>query len=622
MLNDNTYKAIVKAFNNIKNSDKKINNFPTIIDFILNLENHEQLSCLKDFSEETKIDYEILLKAYNTEILNKKGISETKQKEIDNLHRFYRIKKKRASNGTVSFEGIVIDNVEFVEMLKSFGFYRYDIGAKQSKFVKITDNQIEDVSEEQIIDFVENYVKNLPQRVINDPDIGEITIQNSLIIKKLYDSLDLLFKKRILGRLNPDKKICLLEDTKTEKYFFFQNCYVKVSETEVIQGDYSDITKYIWKDNILERDYTKGDGEKGVFEKFCQRLAGEVLTEEAEYKNFNQQAYTERLQSLKTYIGYLLHSYYKGKLRAICFTDSSSEETESNGRTGKTMLTRAIVKMLQHKKDDKEEKAAAVYAEISGKSFDVRDVHKYSKVKLDTKIIHINDLPRFFGIEPLFNDISDGCEAKELYANKFSVMAKFVLSTNYMIKIAGESSKDRIRFFEVANHYNASFSPDMEFNQWFFDDWTGENAIEWLRFNDFCISCLQDYFKLGMIEAKSINLNEKELREFTSKEFYNWMEEQLSENDSDGNYKSIDERIIINKADDLEIQKYDKKLLFGEYKKEFYDGMNKKQQADFTQKKLIGWIKFYFKKKFPTVEILEKHSGGVYWIWFVEKENN
>ena len=544
---------------------------------------------------------------------------EADQAAIEHMHRFYRLKFKKTKEAT-TFEGITIDNVEFVELLKSFGFYRFDTGAKQSKFVKITDNQIEDVSEEQIIDYVEKYIKNLPERTTTIDGIEEITITKSLIIKKMYDSIDILFKKRILGRLNPDHSIKIMEDTKHEKFLFFQNCYVKVTADEITPGDYSDIKKCIWKDNILERDYMPGDDEIGVFQKFCQRLAGEILPEEPMYKIFNPEAYTERLQSLQTYIGYLLHSYYKGKLRAICFTDSSSEETESNGRTGKTMLCRFIVKMLQYKQDDKEDKAAAVYAEISGKSFDVRDVHKYSKVKLDTKIIHINDLPRFFGIEPLFNDISDGCEAKELYANKFSVMAKFVLSTNYMIKIAGESSKDRIRFFEVANHYNASFSPDQEFKQWFGDDWCGENAIEWLRFNDYCIFCLQQYFKLGMLEAKSINLNEKELREFTSKEFYNWMQEFMDEKDTEGNTKAIDERLIINKSDVLDLQKYDKKDLFKSYKDEFYESMNKKQQADFTQKKLIGWMKFYFKKKFPSVEIIEKHSGGVYWIWFVEKE--
>lgn len=550
-------------------------------------------------------------------------------KKIDEMHNFYRLKWKKTKDG-VNFEGIVIDKVLFVDLLKSFGFFRYDLGSKQSKFVKISDNKIEDVSEEQIIDFTERYIKKIPEREIIEDD-QQIFITTQLLIKKMYDSIDELFKKRLLGRLNPENQIKIMEDEKHCKYVFFRNNYLKISENKVFVGDYSEIKNCIWKDNVLERDYKECDGVTGVFEKFCRRLCGEIFPTEKNYDKFNQKQFDERFLSLKTYIGYLLHSYYKGKLRSICFTDSSEDENQANGRTGKTMLSRSIVKMLQYKLDDKEDKAASVYAEISGKNFDVRDVHRYSKVKLDTKIIHINDLPRFFAIEPLFTDIADGCEAKELYMNKFTVMSKFILSTNHMIKINGESSKDRIRFFEVANHYNSNFSPDMEFGHWFFDDWTNERAIEWHRFDSFMINCIQTYFKHGLIEAVVINLNEKELREFTDKDFYQWMEEKLILRDANGEfiYKTDEDGNLAenpfytNLPNTLNIERYNKKDVFKHYFEQFKDSMTAKKRAEFNQRKLMSWIRYYIDKKHPELEVVEpkKSSGGNYWIYFNYRED-
>ena len=56
---------------------------------------------------------------------------------------------------------------------------------------------------------------------------------------------------------------------------------------------------------------------------------------------------------------------------------------------------------------------------------------------------------------------------------------------------------------ELSQYYNSKKTPLDEFDKLLFDDWDKE---EWLRFDNYMLSCLQKYIKNGFTKAEFKNL--------------------------------------------------------------------------------------------------------------------
>ncbi len=118
---------------------------------------------------------------------------------------------------------------------------------------------------------------------------------------------------------------------------------------------------------------------------------------------------------------------------------------------------------------------------------------------------------------------------KDAFYIKFEESPKIVITSNYPIKGPGGSSDERRRFeFEVANYYNADFTPEVEFgNRFFNEDW-GIN--EWQKFYHFLMECLMEYLNIGLKKSPSINFEKKKLEMNTSKEFLEFADNFLEFN--------------------------------------------------------------------------------------------
>src|SRR5699024_10551609 len=102
------------------------------------------------------------------------------------------------------------------------------------------------------------------------------------------------------------------EDTQSEAYFYYTNKCVKITKDKIELLDYTELKNhYVWKESILTcpinlLDFAD-DQENNIWAKFLFNVCDQD---------------NERLQSLTCIIGYLMHKYYEGKLKAIVFTDS------------------------------------------------------------------------------------------------------------------------------------------------------------------------------------------------------------------------------------------------------------------------------------------------------------
>jgi hypothetical protein len=453
---------------------------------------------------------------------------DTEETRIKHLHRFYHI--KRTKGKFVKNDAITIDKMKVVEIMMEEGFYRLDneMNAMDYRFVHAKNKTLKVVDENNIIDFfLKQYVKNLPDYkliwVTDAEDTSdqeetntekEYTITANDILSKLYGSLSNYFNKQLLCRLSPDIPIRFESDTKDSKNFYYQNCFCRVTKKGITEHEYSELENYIWADQVLPRNYISGITGKSIFEQFLEKVCSQLNTETGSWE-FNP----TRLISLRTIIGYSLHFYFNTKLKALILTDSRiATGNENNGRTGKTLLGKALGHMVKTNQQSK------VYVEIDGKVFFGDDKHKYGDCSINTQLIHINDVLTELTLDNLYTAITDGVTVDQKNRQPFRIWTKILVSSNRSILIEGDSSKDRVIIFELSEYWNAKRSPDKEFGCWFFTDW---DQYEWARFDKFMMDSMAIYLDKGLIEAPSINYQVNQIISHTNEDFYYWMTSNL-----------------------------------------------------------------------------------------------
>jgi len=460
---------------------------------------------------------------------------------------------------------IKIDYPKWIDILYKLGFRRFDI-EKSFVFTRIIDQIIEEVSVTHIQDAFINYLEKLPDNLHGG-------ISRESLISKFYRNPSHYFCENRLNLLRPKSNFNFSADTKDECFIYFSNGFVKCTKTGYKLLPYSELNGLIWHDQIVNSSFVINDfnsdppENRGDFSHFVFNISS---------KN------RSRYDSLCSIIGYLLHSYYIGKLKAVVLTDSKISETPS-GRTGKTLFCQAL-------------KYIKKYTEINGKDFDPSNKHKYQQANLDTQITHVNDVRKNFDFECLFNDITEGIVVDKKNTKPFRISTKLIVSTNQTIRIEGASAKDRAIEFEFAEHYNEKFSPENEFGHWFFRDW---NDDEWSRFFNFCMNCICTYLENGVVLAAQINLNKRKLFDSTCHEFVEFMEAQID----DGNIIAGSE--------------YDKKEL---YERFLTDSPEFKDQKNFKPRKFTEWLRAYTKYSghFSPIdpEKHERKSGAARYITF------
>jgi hypothetical protein len=545
------------------------------------------------------------------------------KKDIEALHNFYKMRKK-GGEWQMSFK-----KIDFLNLLKKFGFYAYEMDVNTIKFVRVLNNTIQEVNEKTIIKEFLKHIEQIPtlekitipEEEFNQLEDEEKTqyirkVTSDTIKEAALNCLDSLFKTKLLYCLTPDRPIEIMSDEKYCKYFFYKNGFVHVNKDGASLHDYSELKKNIFINQVLQRDYVadlstfydpERTKEPSNFEKFFFNIC--IVYDK--HRNIDTEKTNRRVQSLKTIVGYALHNYMQYKLSLILFTDARlNEEDEANGRTGKTLLCKALGKMLNT--DEK----SSVFVELNGKDFAPDDKFKYAKCNLDTRLVHINDMRKYFDIEHLFNDITDGIFVKKEHEKGYSIQSKLLASSNKKVKIEGESAIDRTIIFELSEYYSSVRSPLTEFKQWFFsDDW---DDMEWAKFDKFMLSCCQEFFKSGLVKADPINLKMNTLYDHTHRDFVRWFRYQFSEFDDEGSINM--DRILINSwhTELKDRSRYNKKELYNKFTSDYPDFLRAKY---FNQAMFTKWIKRYvatmYEDKVKTDEI---RSSGADYIIFTYKE--
>lgn len=441
---------------------------------------------------------------------------------------------------------------QFRLWLQQSNFFKYFPNNSQTySFIYKEKNLIEETSEKRIKDYTLNYLDKLESEGYKPYDF--------MCASTKYFSSDFL-------SFLESAEIILKEDTPETCYLYYRNCVVEITKDSINQIDYIDIDGFVWKNQVIDRDYIVADHHTAIFRDFIYKISGQNM---------------EKYNSFKSVIGYLLHSFKtSSNNKAIILNDETITESP-NGGSGKGLFCQAIGMMKK-------------VATIDGKTFTFEKSFPYQTVSTDTQVLVFDDTKKNFNFESLFSLITEGItlEYKGQDAIKINVKKspKIVITTNYTIGGVG-GSFDRRKFeVELSNFFGANHSPIDQYNHMFFDDWDEQ---EFARFDNFMINCEQYYLNNGLVAHEFNNLDMRKYIKETSFEFSEWA-----------------------CADNLSFNvQHDKNTLYNQFVSDYQDF-----KKWLTQKRFSQWLDNY--ATFKEIETVKGKTMNNRWILFKNEEED
>lgn len=375
-----------------------------------------------------------------------------------------------------------IETLKYKRFLEGSGFKKYfPFNTQKPTWVKIVSNQVEETSIEKIKDYVLNYLLD----------------RNETEVWAYFASFQNLFSESFLLMLDTIE-LMLLRDTKDKTYIAYSNGILEITKDKVELVEYVDVEGYIWKSHIIGRDF--------------------IFTEsiENDYKTFIYNVSSRKPEPLECTLGYLINTY-KNKMnnKAVILNDEVISDNPEGG-TGKGLFVQGIRQVRR-------------VSILDGKSFDDKKSFPYQTVSPETQVLVFDDVKKNFDFESKFSLVTEGMtlERKNKDAIKLSVeeSPKMMLSTNYAIKGEGNSHDRRRHELEIAQHYGKEKTPYDEFGRELFSDW---NLVEFQRFDNYIVSCVQLYLKNGLMQQEAKNIRLRKFIMETSQDFYYWISDRTN----------------------------------------------------------------------------------------------
>jgi len=374
---------------------------------------------------------------------------------------------------------VKIIHILFKHFLEENGFYKFNPeGSKSYIFVRVTNNLIDHTSEKEIKDFILNYLL----------DIDDLSIYNYFAENTRYFKEDFL---TLLASID----VYFIEDNKFTSYLYYRNGAIKITHDNIKLIDYLDIGGYVWKDHVIDREFSVCDSVFCDYKTFIENICGKDES---------------RVKSMRSTIGYLLHGWKNLSYSPAVILNDEVISDFPQGGSGKGLYMNALAHMKK-------------LVVIDGKSFNFEKSFAYQLVSADTQILCFDDVKKHFDFERLFSVVTEGLtlEKKNKDAIKipFSKSPKVAITTNYAIKGKGNSFERRKWELELAHYYTKDFTPLEEFGKLMFGEWNDE---EWCQFDNYMIECLQMYLEHGLIKSDFVNLKIRQLSAESCHEFIEW----------------------------------------------------------------------------------------------------
>lgn len=391
-------------------------------------------------------------------------------------------------------ERISIVKTRLLDFLTNKGFrmMAYDPDGNDVRLVNIQNNILSESSTEKVKKSIYEYVTSI------GGDEADLVASSILDKHQLFGESFLEF----LPKITPD----ILSDTKDAAYYPFRNGIVMVTRNNVELIKYGSIDKQIWKSHIKDFDIEVFDNDQiefnfdnrlsDVFPKFIYLICGESET---------------RFTAFCTAIGYLIHKYKDPTIPVAIILAEETDNDAKGGGTGKGIFVTAISHMVRTET-------------IDGKNFKLDKSFAFQRVKLDTKLIAIQDIRAKVDFEGFYSIITEGITIEKKGQNEvflpFEVSPKLVFTTNYSIPDTGNHAQRRQRVIPFGDYFSPSHTPMDEFGHQLFSDW---DRGQWLAFYNYMFLCCRMYMNNGIINVPVTDtMRLKSLKTSYGNEFKEW----------------------------------------------------------------------------------------------------
>jgi hypothetical protein len=373
-----------------------------------------------------------------------------------------------------------------ITWMHDIGIRRYFINEKEFEVVQVIDNKVSIIDNNRLKYLFSAYVYKSC-----DSNIDEYFLRKFAAIFSKENLINLIDK--IEGEF--------LKSTPEKAWLFYSNAAILITSTEVIHHEYGSLPGLIWAKNVIGRIIS-----------FCDS--------ECEAKTFINNISKGEPESFESAIGFMLHPF-KDASNPKCvilydeFYDETKEDREPEGGTGKGVF----IKMLSKFRNT---------VIIDGKDFNNTKTFAYQQVGPETEIVAFEDVRNNFSFEVLFAKITDDwiVEKKNMgaFSIPFDMSPKVIVTSNYPLRGTSKSHLRRRFELEVSSHYNSTTTIIHEFGHRFFYDW---NALQWNKFDNYFIECIQGYLRSGLKDSINANLNQSRVVAETNKDFVYWIEKQI-----------------------------------------------------------------------------------------------
>lgn len=291
----------------------------------------------------------------------------------------------------------------------------------------------------------------------------------------------------VLNDLPKFDKSKILRDTRTRVYRFFRNTAVVITKEGIELIPYRDLNGYIWKKVIIDRDYQptnyKMQDSDGAYH--CHVF------------DFVNRLSESNINIMMGILGYNMSRYNDpafAKMTLFLEDLSADSEGDAKGGSGKSILATIIKKAT----------GEATQVLISGKDYtEMNSDFKWSRVTDETRTILIDDVRKEFNIENYYAVITNGMninkKGKQEFTIPFEDRPKLIVTSNYGVGDASDSTKRRLIFFDVTRYFSYGYQPINAYKKRFFDEWE-ENGIDWAMFDTFCSDCIVEFLRNGVQE--------------------------------------------------------------------------------------------------------------------------
>ncbi|MBF2707430.1 hypothetical protein [Flavobacterium soyangense] len=394
---------------------------------------------------------------------------------------------------------IYIPTMDFINFLNFLSFYRAKVNG-MLEYVQVKGNLVKIVDKPFMIEVCLDWLENNFESYSNDG----FTIKD--VLESWVAKIRVLMDEKTLYFL-PTIEILLHLDTENESYFYFKNTAVKVDKYSITLVDYKDLNGNVLEEQIIDREFKlpkSGSSKTSVpFQRFICNISNQL---------------PDRINAFESVIGYMLHRYQNpANSKAVILLDGTINELNIvSGGSGKSLFVKGLSYMRS-------------LCDISGKDFDSRNNFSFQRVSPQTNIVAINDIKENQNFEMFYGRVTDGFTISKKYKTDvyvpFCLSPKMIITSNYLLKAPMGNSTERRRYeIEFSEHYGKHLTVFEDFEHYFFDDW---NTDQWNEFSMYMICCIQKYLNSGLVQADSINLNERRLINDVGIELIEFLDEEL-----------------------------------------------------------------------------------------------